>query len=80
MLYCPGKAANAGGVAVSALEMSQNSQRLTWTAEEVDSKLDDIMETFIKLVVIQQQSMANKTILLQEQMLLDLKKLLQCNA
>ena len=42
--YCPGKAANAGGVAVSALEMSQNSQRLTWTKEEVDQRLDDIMK------------------------------------
>lgn len=41
--YCPGKAANAGGVAVSALEMSQNSQRLTWSKEEVDQKLDEIM-------------------------------------
>lgn len=42
--YCPGKAANAGGVAVSALEMSQNSQRLTWTKEEVDNRLNDIMK------------------------------------
>ncbi len=42
-LYMPGKAANAGGVAVSALEMSQNSERLSWTFEEVDSKLKDIM-------------------------------------
>ncbi|WP_288744678.1 NADP-specific glutamate dehydrogenase [uncultured Enterococcus sp.] len=42
--YCPGKAANAGGVAVSALEMSQNSQRLQWTFEEVDSQLDGIMK------------------------------------
>ncbi|KAF1297473.1 glutamate dehydrogenase [Enterococcus sp. JM4C] len=41
--YCPGKAANAGGVAVSALEMSQNSQRLSWTKEDVDQRLDDIM-------------------------------------
>ncbi|KAI1907918.1 NADP-dependent glutamate dehydrogenase [Ophidiomyces ophidiicola] len=41
--YAPGKAANAGGVAVSGLEMAQNSQRLTWTAEEVDQKLKDIM-------------------------------------
>ncbi len=41
--FCPGKAANAGGVAVSGLEMSQNSQRLSWTFEEVDSKLKDIM-------------------------------------
>ncbi|WP_165004639.1 MULTISPECIES: NADP-specific glutamate dehydrogenase [unclassified Enterococcus] len=42
--YCPGKAANAGGVAVSALEMSQNSQRLTWEKEQVDEELDQIME------------------------------------
>ncbi len=42
-LYMPAKAANAGGVAVSALEMSQNSERLSWTFEEVDSKLKDIM-------------------------------------
>lgn len=40
----PAKAANAGGVAVSALEMSQNSERLAWTFEEVDSRLKDIME------------------------------------
>ena len=43
MLFMPGKAANAGGVATSALEMSQNSQRLFWTFEEVDAKLKDIM-------------------------------------
>lgn len=43
ILFMPGKAANAGGVAVSALEMSQNSQRLSWTFEEVDAKLQDIM-------------------------------------
>ncbi|HIZ54089.1 NADP-specific glutamate dehydrogenase [Enterococcus eurekensis] len=42
--YCPGKAANAGGVAVSALEMSQNSQRLQWETEEVDERLDGIMK------------------------------------
>ncbi len=42
-LYMPAKAANAGGVAVSALEMSQNSERLSWTFEEVDAKLKDIM-------------------------------------
>ncbi len=42
-LFMPAKAANAGGVAVSALEMSQNSERLSWTFEEVDSKLNDIM-------------------------------------
>ena len=43
MLFMPGKAANAGGVATSALEMSQNSQRLSWTFEEVDAKLKNIM-------------------------------------
>ena len=43
ILYGPAKAANAGGVAVSALEMSQNSQRLSWTREEVDGRLKDIM-------------------------------------
>ena len=43
ILYGPGKAANAGGVAVSGLEMSQNSQRLSWTREEVDQKLKGIM-------------------------------------
>ena len=44
ILYGPGKAANAGGVATSGLEMSQNSQRLSWTREEVDSKLNGIMK------------------------------------
>jgi len=52
LLYAPGKAANAGGVAVSGLEMSQNSMRLSWTSEEVDSKLHSIMvsihETCVK--------------------------------
>ena len=43
VLFMPGKAANAGGVATSALEMSQNSMRLSWTAEEVDVKLHGIM-------------------------------------
>jgi len=43
ILYGPGKAANAGGVAVSGLEMSQNSMRLSWTREEVDQRLHDIM-------------------------------------
>ena len=46
--FVPGKAANAGGVAVSALEMSQNSQRLSWTFEEVDSKLQGIMENIFE--------------------------------
>ena len=43
ILYAPGKAANAGGVAVSGLEMSQNSERLRWTREEVDNRLHHIM-------------------------------------
>ena len=43
VLFVPGKASNAGGVATSALEMSQNSERLSWTFEEVDAKLKDIM-------------------------------------
>ncbi len=43
VMFAPGKAANAGGVATSALEMSQNSERLSWTFEEVDSKLQNIM-------------------------------------
>ncbi len=43
ILYGPGKAANAGGVAVSGLEMSQNSMRLSWTSEEVDERLHNIM-------------------------------------
>ncbi|MGB5324905.1 MAG: NADP-specific glutamate dehydrogenase [Pseudomonadales bacterium] len=45
VLYAPGKAANAGGVAVSALEMSQNSQRLSWSADELDKRLRNIMES-----------------------------------
>lgn len=44
ILYAPGKASNAGGVATSALEMSQNSLRYNWTAEEVDEKLHSIMQ------------------------------------
>ena len=43
--FVPGKAANAGGVATSALEMSQNSERMSWSLEEVDEKLQDIMIT-----------------------------------
>ena len=45
ILYGPGKAANAGGVSVSGLEMSQNSQRLAWTREEVDDRLKGIMNS-----------------------------------
>jgi glutamate dehydrogenase (NADP+) len=45
ILYSPGKASNAGGVSVSGLEMSQNSERLSWSAEEVDAKLKGIMKS-----------------------------------
>ena len=48
VLFAPGKASNAGGVATSALEMSQNSMRLSWTFEEVDAKLQGIMENIFK--------------------------------
>ena len=44
ILYAPGKAANAGGVSVSGLEMAQNSQKFSWSAEEVDAKLQSIMK------------------------------------
>ncbi|KFI85102.1 Glutamate dehydrogenase, NADP-specific [Bifidobacterium reuteri DSM 23975] len=47
LLYGPAKAANAGGVAVSGLEMSQNSYRLSWTFDEVDAKLKSIMESIV---------------------------------
>lgn len=50
VLYAPGKASNAGGVATSGLEMAQNSARLSWTFEEVDTKLKDIMENIFKTV------------------------------
>jgi glutamate dehydrogenase (NADP+) len=45
VLFVPGKAANAGGVAVSGLEMAQNSQRMPWTFEKVDAELKNIMVT-----------------------------------
>ena len=45
ILYAPGKASNAGGVSVSGLEMTQNSERLSWSSEEVDAKLHYIMES-----------------------------------
>ena len=50
ILYMPGKAANAGGVSVSGLEMSQNSLRLSWTFEEVDERLKGIMKNIYKQV------------------------------
>lgn len=51
ILYAPGKAANAGGVAVSGLEMTQNSMRLNWTREEVDEKLKSIMHNIHSMCV-----------------------------
>ena len=51
VLYGPGKAANAGGVATSGLEMSQNSLRLSWTSEEVDQRLKGIMQSIHKTCV-----------------------------
>jgi glutamate dehydrogenase (NADP+) len=48
VLYGPGKAANAGGVATSGLEMSQNSMRYSWSREEVDAKLQNIMKSIHK--------------------------------
>ena len=50
ILYAPGKASNAGGVATSGLEMSQNSLRLSWTFEEVDARLKDIMENIFDTI------------------------------
>jgi glutamate dehydrogenase (NADP+) len=51
ILFAPGKAANAGGVATSGLEMSQNSQRMSWSREEVDRRLHQIMKSIHKTCV-----------------------------
>jgi glutamate dehydrogenase (NADP+) len=51
ILYGPGKAANAGGVAVSGLEMAQNSMRYSWTREEVDNRLHMIMKSIHKTCI-----------------------------
>jgi glutamate dehydrogenase (NADP+) len=48
VVFLPGKAANAGGVAVSGLEMAQNSQRMPWTFEKVDAELKNIMVTIYR--------------------------------
>ena len=48
VLYAPGKASNAGGVATSGLEMSQNAMRMSWTREEVDARLQEIMQAIHK--------------------------------
>ena len=60
VLFCPGKASNAGGVATSALEMSQNSERLSWTFEEVDAKLKTIMVISSTIWMMQPRSTAWK--------------------
>ena len=49
ILFAPGKASNAGGVAVSGLEMTQNAMHLNWTYEEVDAKLEEIMKNIFKM-------------------------------
>ena len=49
VIFSPGKASNAGGVAVSGLEMTQNAEHLSWTFEEVDNKLKDIMKSIFNL-------------------------------
>ena len=69
ILFAPGKASNAGGVATSGLEMSQNSLRLSWTAEEVDEKLDELWFLYTKLVLSMGQRVAI-LITLKEQTLL----------
>ena len=53
ILFAPAKAANAGGVAVSALEMAQNSERLQWTFEEVDQKLQGIMKNIANITAFE---------------------------
>ncbi len=52
IVYGPGKAANAGGVATSGLEMSQNSMRLSWSFEEVDARLKGIMESIFNNIYV----------------------------
>lgn len=60
VLYAPGKAANAGGVATSGLEMSQNSLRLSWTFAEVDARLKDIMNNIYKTVAMTAEKYGQK--------------------
>ena len=72
-----GKAANAGGVATSALEMSQNSERLSWTFEEVDAKLKNIMvNIFHNLDDAAKRVWHRKATMLQVLTLPDLRRLL----
>ena len=60
ILYGPGKAANAGGVATSGLEMSQNSMRLSWSREEVDGRLHGIMKAIHKAAARRRRSSARR--------------------
>lgn len=62
ILYAPGKASNAGGVAVSGLEMSQNAQRLQWSAEQVDAKLNSIMRDIHQNCVLHGSDDTGKTV------------------
>lgn len=63
ILFAPGEAASAGGVAASALEMSQNSERLSWSFEEVDAKLKGIMENIFANVDAAAESTATRRIM-----------------
>ena len=60
VLFAPAKAANAGGVAVSALEMAQNSARIAWTQDEVDKKLQDIMKNIYSKSIKASEDYATK--------------------
>ena len=63
ILYGPGKAANAGGVAVSGLEMAQNSMRIKWPREEVDQRLKMIMKSWIaKIVPVKHRKQAQRKV------------------
>ena len=76
IVFAPGKAANAGGVAVSGLEMSQNSMKLNWTAEEVDQKLHQIMKNIHASCVKEGKESDGYINYVKEQILQDLKRLL----
>ena len=71
LLFGPGKAANAGGVATSGLEMSQNSMKLTWTKDEVDSRLHQIMSAIHETCVKHGKNRTEQSIMLKGQTLPD---------
>ena len=62
ILFGPGKAANAGGVATSGLEMAQNSMRVSWTREEVDNRLYNIMKKIHAPAITPRKSTARRAI------------------